>query len=144
MQEVEIGQVFGRQPVAMRLDRRDLAPDLVEMDGGPGVELLLQGAHVLQKLGRAHVGRPGRDGDAQAPVGLAVPFAERVLDDPEMALAQRAVEPVGRRIADRGADPVVGALAQQEAHAGLGQRPGIVVDVVGILERQGGAAAQCL
>ena len=126
VQEAQIGQVLGGQPVAMRLDRRDLAPDLVEMDGGPGVELLLQGAHVLQQLGRAHVGRPGRHGDAHAAVGLAVPVAESALDGREVPLAERAVELEGRRIADRGADPVVGALAQQEAHAGLGQRPGVV------------------
>ena len=103
VQEAQVRQVFRGQPVAVRLDGRDLAPDLVEMDGGPGVEPLLQGAQIAQQLGRAHVGRPGRGGDAQAAVRLAVPFAERVLDDPEMALAQRAVEPVGRRIADRGA-----------------------------------------
>ena len=62
----------------------------------------------------------------------------------QVPLAQRAVELEGRRIADRGADPVVGALAQQEAQAGLGQRLGIVVDVVGILQHEGGAAAQRL
>ena len=144
VQEAQIGQVLGGQPVAMRLDGRDLAPDLVEMDGDPGVELLLQGAHVLQQLRRAHVGRPGRHGDAHAAVGLAVPVAEIALDGLEVPLAERAVELVGRRIADRGADPVVGALAQQEAHAGVSQRAGIVVDVVGILERQRGAAAQRL
>ena len=144
VQEAEIGQVLGGQAVAMRLHRRDLAPDLVAMDGGPGVELLLQRAQVLQQLGRAHVGRPGRGGDADAAVRLAVPLLVGVLDGPEMALAQRAVELEGRGIADRGADPVIGALAQQEAHAGAGQRLGVVVDVVGVLQHQRGAAAQRL
>ena len=144
VEEAEIGEILGRQPVAMRLHRRDLAPDLVEMDGHPGAELLLQRAQVLEQLGRAHVGRPGRDGDADAAVGLAVPFGEGLLDRLDVLLAERTVELVGRRIADRGADPVVGALAEQEAQARLAQRLGVVVDVVGILEHEGDAAAQAL
>ena len=63
------------------------------------------------------------------------------LDGLDVALPQRAVELVGRGIADRGADAVVGALSQQEADAGVGQGAGIVVDVVGILEHVRGAAA---
>ena len=144
VQEAEIGEILGRQPVAMRLHRGDLAPDLVEMDGHPGAELLLQRAQVLEQLGRAHVGRPGRDGDADAAVGLAVPFGEGLLDRLDVLLAERTVELEGRRIADRGADPVVGALAEQEAQARLAQGLGVVVDVVGILEHEGDAAAQAL
>ena len=47
VQEAEIGQILGGKSVAMRLHRRDLAPDLVAMNGGPGVELLLQRTQVL-------------------------------------------------------------------------------------------------
>jgi hypothetical protein len=54
----------------------------------------------------------------------------------------RAVELERRGIADRGAGPVVGPLAEQEAQAGPAERLGIVVDVVGILEQEGDAAAQ--
>ena len=116
----------------MRLHRGDLAPNLVEMDSHPGAEPLLQRAQVLEQLGRAHVGRPGRDGDADAAIGRAVPFGEGPLDRVHVLPSERTVELVGRRIADRGADPVVGAFAEQEAQARLAQGLGVVVDVVEI------------
>ena len=75
VQETEIGEVLGRQAIAMGLHGRDFAPDLVEMDGGQRVELLLQRAQILQQFRRAHVGRPGGDGDAHPAVRLAVPVA---------------------------------------------------------------------
>ena len=70
------------------------------------------------------------------PSALPFHFLMGVFDGPEMALPQRAVELERRGIADRGADTVLGALAQQEAHAGAGQRLGVVVDVVGVLQHQ--------
>ena len=120
VEETEIGEIFGRQAVAVSAHGGDLTPDLVEMDGDARVELLLQRAQILKQLGRAHVGRPGRDRDAHATVCLAVPVAVVALDVLDMLLAQRTVELVGRRIADRGADAVVGTFGQQEAHAGVG------------------------
>ena len=126
----------------MRLDGCDLAPDLVEMDRGPGVELHLQRPQVAQQLGRAHVRRPGGDRDAQPALGLAVPFVERVFDQLEMLLAERAVELVRGGIADLGADPVEGADAQHEAHPRVGQGLRIVAGVGAVLEDQGRAAAQ--
>ena len=144
VEKAEIGEKLGRQAVAMSAHGRHLAPDLIEVDGDAGIELLLQRAQILQQLRRAHVGRPGRDGDAHAPVGLAVPVAMVPLDVLDVTLPQRAIELVGRGIADRGADAVVGALGQQEAHAGIGQSLRIMIDVVGILEHMRGAAAQRL
>jgi hypothetical protein len=142
VQEAQIGEILGRQPVAMGLHRRDLAPDLVEMDGHPGAEPLLQRAQLVEQLRRAHVGRPGGDRDADTAIGLAVPLAEGLFDGGDVLLPQRAVELERRGIADRGAGPVVGALAEQEAQAGRGRALGVVVDVVGILEQEGDAAAQ--
>ena len=144
VEETEVGKVLGRQAVAMGAHRGHLAPDLVEMDGDARVELFLQRAQVLQQLGRAHVGRPGRDGDAHPTVGLAVPVAMVPLDVPDVILAQRAVELIRRRIADRGADAVVGAFGEQETHAGIGQGAGVMIDVVGIFQHVRGAAAQRL
>ena len=124
VEEAEIRQVLGRQPVAVRLDGRDLAPDLVEMDGGPGAELLLQRAQVAAaaRASTCRAPRPRRRCGC-GPSALPFHLREGVLDGREMALAQRAVELEGRRIADRGAGPVVGALAQQEAHAGCRPAP---------------------
>ena len=144
VEEAKIGQVLRRQAVAMCLHRRDLAPDLVEMDGDPGAELALQGAEVLEQLGRAHVRRPGRDGDADAAVRLAVPFGEGPLDRRHVLLAHGAVELERCRIADCRAGPVIGAFAEQETQAAAGQCFGVVVDVAGILQHEGDAAAQAL
>src|SRR5258707_4774226 len=105
VEKAEFGEILGWQQVAVRLDRRDLAPDLVEMDGSPGAELLLQGAEVTQQFRRAHVRRPGRDCDAHSTVRLAVPFAMKLLDVDHVAFAELSVELEGRRIADLRADP---------------------------------------
>ena len=89
-------------------------------------------------------GSPPADSSATIGPKLAVPLVECVLDDPEVLLAQRAIEPVGRRIADRGADAVICPFAEQRPQASVGQGAGIVVDVVGVFERQRGAAAHRL
>src|SRR6476661_5483821 len=110
VQETQIVEIFGGKAAALRPHRGHFAPDLVQMDGGDGFELLLQSAHIAQKLGRAHVWRPGGDADAYASFGRTVALAVQRLDARKAPLAELAVDLERRRIADRAPSLVPGAL----------------------------------
>ena len=144
VEKAQFVQVFRRQAAALGLDGCDLAPDLVEVDGGDGIELLLQGAHVAQQFRRAHVGSPGGDADADAPLGAAVPLAVQGLDALQAALAQLAVELERRGVPDRALGLVPGPLGQQKAQAACSQILSVALDAGGVLEDGGGAATNGL
>ncbi len=144
VEKAQVVEIFGRQTAALGLDGCHLAPDLVEVDGGDRVELLLQGAHLAQQLGRAHIRRPGGYADADAPLRRAVALAVQGLDAGKAALAQLAVHLERGRIADRALGLVPCPLGEKKANARGRHVVGVGLDARCILQDRGGAAADRL
>jgi hypothetical protein len=92
----------------------------------------------------AHVRRPGRDADADAPVRHAVAPGMEGLNPRKAALAEPAVDLERRRITDRALGLVPSPLGEQEAHAGGGHLLDVGLDAGGVLEDCRAAAADGL
>jgi len=103
-------------------------------------ELGLQLAQAVEQIGRAHVGRPGRQAGAETTVGLAVPPSVKLLDPLEAALRELRIELERARLADRRVRAVPRPLAQHQAQARVGERARIAVEPGALLQHQGGAA----
>ena len=141
VQEADVGEIFGRLAVAYLFDRGDLAPDLVEVDGRDRVELVLQGAQLAQQVGRAHVGRPGRNADGDAAVARAMPLRVQRFGPGDAVVAERRVDIERSGIADIALGLVPGFLAQQQAQSGVGDALRVILDVAAVFERRRRAAA---
>jgi hypothetical protein len=143
-QEALAREVLGRRHAALLLDRRHLAPDLVQVHRGQDPQAVLQLARAAEQLGRGHVGRPHGQPRPDPAIGHAVPAPVQGGDTLEPGLAERAVDLERARLADRRPATIPRALAQEQAQAGVGEGVGVRVDPAALLERQRGAAADGL